>query len=35
MAEGELSKESVLKVGKLFTTLRSLIAGRFGAIKGE
>jgi mRNA interferase MazF len=35
MAEGELPKESVVKVGKLFTTHRSLIAGRFGAIKGE
>jgi mRNA interferase MazF len=35
MAEGELPKESVIKVGKLFTTHRSLIAGRFGAIKEE
>ena len=35
MAEGELPKESVVKVGKLFTTHRSLIAGRFGAIKEE
>ena len=35
MADGKLPKESVVKVGKLFTTHRSLIAGRFGAVKGE
>jgi hypothetical protein len=35
MAEEELPRESVVKVGKLFTTHRSLIAGRFGAVKEE
>ena len=35
MAEEELPKESVVKVGKLFTTNRSLIAGSFGAVKRE
>ena len=35
MAEKELPKESVVKIGKLFTTHHSLIAGRFGAIKEE
>ena len=35
MAEEELPKESVVKVGKLFTTHRSLIAGRFGVVKEE
>lgn len=35
MAEKELPKESVVKVGKLFTTHHSLIAGRFGTIKEE
>lgn len=35
IAEEELPRESVVKVGKLFTTHRSLIAGRFGAVKEE
>ena len=35
MAEEKLPTESVVKVGKLFTTHRSLIAGRFGALKEE
>jgi len=35
MVEEVLPKESVVKVGKLFTTHRSLIAGRFGAVKEE
>jgi mRNA-degrading endonuclease toxin of MazEF toxin-antitoxin module len=35
MTEEELPKESVVKVGKLFTTHRSLIADRFGAVKEE
>ena len=35
VAEEELPKESVVKVGKLFTTHRSLIAGRFGTVKEE
>jgi mRNA-degrading endonuclease toxin of MazEF toxin-antitoxin module len=35
MAEKELPKESVVKVGKLFTTHRSLIANRFGIVKEE
>jgi mRNA-degrading endonuclease toxin of MazEF toxin-antitoxin module len=35
MAEEELPKESVVKVGKLFTTHRRLIADRFGAVKEE
>jgi mRNA-degrading endonuclease toxin of MazEF toxin-antitoxin module len=35
MTEEELPKESVVKVGKLFTTHRSLIAERFGAVKEE
>jgi hypothetical protein len=33
--EEELPKESVVKVGKLFTTHRSLIASRFGIVKEE
>ena len=35
MVEEVLPKGSVVKVGKLFTTHRSLIAGRFGAVKEE
>lgn len=35
MAEEELPRESVVKVGKLFTTHQSLVAGRFGAVKKE
>ena len=35
MAEEELPKESVVKIGKLFTTHHSLIASRFGAVKEE
>lgn len=35
MADEELPKESVVRVGKLFTTHQSLIAGRFGAVKKE
>jgi mRNA-degrading endonuclease toxin of MazEF toxin-antitoxin module len=35
MAEEELPKESVVKVGKLFTMHRHLIADRFGAAKEE
>ena len=35
MAAGKLPKESVVKIGKLFTTHRSLIASLFGDIKEE
>ncbi len=35
MADDELPKRSVVRVGKLFTTHRSLIAGRFGAVTEE
>jgi mRNA interferase MazF len=35
MGGEELPRESVVKVGKLFTTHRSLIASRFGTVKKE
>lgn len=35
MVEEKLPKQSVVKVGKLFTTHRSLIASRFGIVKEE
>ncbi len=35
LAEGRLPRQSVVKAGKLFTTHRSLIAGRFGTITEE
>ncbi len=35
MVEEELPRESVVRVGKLFTTHQSLIAGRFGAVKKD
>jgi mRNA interferase MazF len=35
MVEEKLPRESVVKVGKLFTTHRSLIAGRFGIVNEE
>ncbi len=35
MVEEKLPKQSVVRVGKLFTTHRSLIAGRFGAVTEE
>ncbi len=35
MVEEELPRKSVVKVGKLFTTHRSLIAARFGAVNEE
>ena len=35
MVEGYLPKTSIVKVGKLFTMHRSLVAGGFGSVKGE
>lgn len=35
MAQEELPRESVIKVGKLFTMHRKLISSRFGAVKQE
>ncbi len=35
MVEEKLPRESVVKVGKLFTTHHSLIAGRFGIVNEE
>jgi mRNA interferase MazF len=33
MVEEKLPKQSIVKVGKLFTMHRELIAGRYGAVK--
>lgn len=35
MVEEYLPKTSIVKVGKLFTMHRSLVAGGFGSVKGE